>query len=133
MNLKEHLRVTKDFLGIEGNPEVHHLLDIGLGKKYQPQFHKLTHNPQFINTFINSAFGEKGVLEAWLHLLVDFGFFNDYYSKEPAKEKTTEKKPSSRTKRVKKESEKAAVQTSLDFDVVTESIAKKRGRPKKST
>lgn len=81
MNLKQHLKLTKDFLGFKGNSDVNRLLDLGLSEKFQPQYHKLSHNPKFIREFIFQIYGEKGELEAWLHLLADFGFFNDYYSK----------------------------------------------------
>jgi hypothetical protein len=79
MRINQHLKLTKQFLGFKGNPLVHKLLDGGLPLKYQPQYHKLTHNPEFINIIIYSNLGEEGALEAWLHLLADWGFFKDYH------------------------------------------------------
>lgn len=79
-NLREHLRVSKRFLGINGNPVIHRLLDgAGLPHKLRSTYHKVTHEPVYIETMIRPLFGEKGVLEAWSHLLTDWGFIPASY------------------------------------------------------
>jgi len=78
MNLNQHLNLTRKFLGHKGNPEIHRDLDFGTATKFEPQYHKLRHNPRFIQDNILPIYGEKGSIEAWLHLLADWGFFNDY-------------------------------------------------------
>jgi len=78
-NLRQHLKISKKFLGLEGNPVVHRLLDgAGLPRKLRPQYHRTTHNPQFIEQAIKPLLGEKGELEAWGHLLADWGFIATY-------------------------------------------------------
>ena len=74
MNLSQHLKLTRNFLGHKGNPEIHHCLDLSVSKKFEPQYHKLTHTPEFIRLVILPVHGEKGNIEAWLHLLADWGF-----------------------------------------------------------
>ena len=76
MNLSQHLKLNKNFLGFKGNPAIHKCLDLGLAGKFEPQYHKLTHNPEFIRLVIFPIYGEKGNIEAWLHLLADWGFFD---------------------------------------------------------
>ena len=67
-----HLAITKRFLGYKGNPAIHTLLDI------KPiTYHKLTHNPDYIELIIKPQFGERGEIEAWLHLLVDWGIYEE--------------------------------------------------------
>ena len=69
MNLREnHLKFTREFLGIRGNPEVHKLLDL----PGQPATHRATHTPQYIELVIKPMYGEEGAKEAWLHILIDF-------------------------------------------------------------
>jgi len=83
-NLKEHLKISRKFLGFDGNPVIHRLLDgAGLPSKLRPQYHKITHTPQFVGQTIKSSFGEEGELEAWGHLLADWGFITIY--KNPRK------------------------------------------------
>lgn len=74
MNLNQHLKLTRKFLKYKGNPEIHRCLDLGYAKKFEPQYHKLTHNPKFIQEIILPVHGEEGSIEAWLHLLADWGF-----------------------------------------------------------
>lgn len=64
-------------MGYEGNPAIHECLDFGFSEKFEPQYHKLTHNPNFIKEIILPIYDKRGEIEAWLHLLADWGFFND--------------------------------------------------------
>jgi len=66
----KHLKTVREFLGYKGNPAIHKLLDIS-----PIQYHKLTHNPAYIEAVIRPEFGLKGEIEAWLHLLEDWGIY----------------------------------------------------------
>lgn len=82
-NRRQHLRISRKFLGLKGNPAVHLLLDgAGLPIKLKPQYHRLTHNPNYVRQVIKLLLGEKGELEAWSHLLTDWGFIEIYKKQE---------------------------------------------------
>lgn len=75
--LRGHLRISRRFLGLKGNANVHHLLDgAGLAKSLQPQYHRLTHHYKYIEETISPLLGREGELEAWGHLLADWGFLD---------------------------------------------------------
>lgn len=82
-SLRQHLKLSRSFLGLKGNPTLHHLLDgAGLPTKLKPQYHRLTHNPRYVEQTIKPLLGKEGELEAWGHLLADWGFISIYQKKK---------------------------------------------------
>jgi len=68
---KKHLKTVREFLGYDGNPDIHDLLDRG-----PIHLHRLTHDPYFIDSVIFREYGIRGEVEAWLHLLEDWGIYS---------------------------------------------------------
>jgi hypothetical protein len=66
-NLKEHLKLSKELLGTR-TPLVHQLLD-ARGKTLE---HRYRHGPKTVKA-IEELLGSGARLEAWLHILVDWG------------------------------------------------------------
>jgi hypothetical protein len=68
---REHLKISREILGLAGNPAIHDFLDA-----LPPHLHRLTHNIGFIEREIEPYFGRDGVIEAWAHIMADWGFFD---------------------------------------------------------
>lgn len=71
MNRKEHLRISREVLGLEGNPEIHKFLD-----SLSFPNHRITHNISFVERNIEPYWGRTGRIEAYAHILADWGFFD---------------------------------------------------------
>lgn len=70
-NLREHLRISKQLLGVS-NTLVHRLLDYQ-GSSLE---HRYRHNPKTVKA-IQDLLGDEARLEAWLHIFTDWGFIRD--------------------------------------------------------
>jgi len=77
MKRQEHLRISKEILGLKGNPEIHKILD-----SLPIYLHRITHNIGFIEREIVLIWGWEGKIEAFAHILADWGLFDGVLPKK---------------------------------------------------
>jgi len=82
MNRKEHLKISREVLGLAGNPEIHNFLDA-----LPVHLHRITHNIDFIEKNIAPHFGKEGTMESWAHVMADWGLFDGILKNIPKREK----------------------------------------------
>lgn len=93
-NLRNHLKISNDLLGFS-DPLVHQILDYQ-GRNLE---HRFRHNPKICES-IKEMLGENEYLEAWLHILTDWGMIKWENSK------TTKRQNDKTIKQRKKKTEK---------------------------